>query len=575
MLVTLAIWLIATIVSFSYGLLIERLTGLGEDQDSLTEYFSRIMILVLIGFTAVNILASILSLFIPLRLEAFLIVVIPPIAYLLFFHRPRFKLDFNVLEEQNSVAFFLASLSMMLLLVWITSGPAQNADTYIYHAQSIRWIEEYPIIKGLGNFFIRLAYNSSWFVQSAFFSFSFLGGRSYHVLNGLVIFWISLFFLRDFFQFASDKSTLFLQHLALLLISIGFITIGSQSSAPSTDLPVAYFGWLVVYLCIRSGNDADSRSGLMIRLLAISGLAAFAFTIKIYALPLLLFPLLFIFANRHFIPRSIIIILAIWVLLIILPWITRNIIISGYAIYPLRFTAVPVQWRMPEEIIEMDLSGIRSWGFNNSLPPEATDPLNFSEQLQFWFQQLTNNQRLLFFVALFFPINAGLFLHFSPIDSLAEGRIRGLKYFLAFYAGFLFWLATSPNLRFGYVYLLFFFAATIAMATSMIVHLTGISDKMIGFFGLYGFLIFHVVFIFISYDAMNYKDRLFMPMDYDKRFVNPCVINGGKTEIWCASFYSECGYHYFPCHAWGTDLVFLYGNDFRDGFYYALPDELR
>ena len=89
MLVTLAIWLIATIVSFSYGLLIERLTGLGEDQDSLTEYFSRIMILVLIGFTAVNILASILSLFIPLRLEAFLIVVIPPIAYLLFFHRPR------------------------------------------------------------------------------------------------------------------------------------------------------------------------------------------------------------------------------------------------------------------------------------------------------------------------------------------------------------------------------------------------------------------------------------------------------------------------------------------------------
>ena len=85
--------------------------------------------------------------------------------------------------------------------------------------------------------------------------------------------------------------------------------------------------------------------------------------------------------------------------------------------------------------------------------------------------------------------------------------------------------------------------------------------------------IFEIIFLLITLDPNTFKTRLISPLDYDERYVYPCAINGGDTGIWCASFYGECGYHYFPCHAWGTENVFLYGENFGDGFYIKMSKE--
>lgn len=57
-------------------------------------------------------------------------------------------------------------------------------DSDLYHAQSIRWIEEYGVVPGLGNLHERFAYNSSFFALSALFSMKFLCGTSMHTMSG-------------------------------------------------------------------------------------------------------------------------------------------------------------------------------------------------------------------------------------------------------------------------------------------------------------------------------------------------------------------------------------------------------
>ncbi len=74
-------------------------------------------------------------------------------------------------------------LCFVFTLAWTVREPAQY-DTGLYHAQAIRWVEEYGVAPGLGNLHMRLAYNSAFMSLQALFSLSWLLGQSLHTLNG-------------------------------------------------------------------------------------------------------------------------------------------------------------------------------------------------------------------------------------------------------------------------------------------------------------------------------------------------------------------------------------------------------
>ena len=108
--------------------------------------------------------------------------------------------------EKNSSAGKLVLAISIILWCFCTSRGYMHYDSDLYHAQSIRWIEEYGIVKGLGNIHVRFAYNSSFFALSALYSMKFLCGRSLHTVNGLIalLLWIQVLAL---FQKKKDKKT--------------------------------------------------------------------------------------------------------------------------------------------------------------------------------------------------------------------------------------------------------------------------------------------------------------------------------------------------------------------------------
>ena len=80
----------------------------------------------------------------------------------------------------------LLAVLIVLLLVYITAGNTWHYDTDLYHAQAIRWIEQFGVVKGLGNLHNRFAYNSAFFCLQALFSLKFAVNQSLHSLNGFV-----------------------------------------------------------------------------------------------------------------------------------------------------------------------------------------------------------------------------------------------------------------------------------------------------------------------------------------------------------------------------------------------------
>ena len=77
---------------------------------------------------------------------------------------------------------------VILLCLRYTSQSTFHYDTGLYHAQAIHWIEEYGVVKGLGNIHVRLAYNSALFALSALYSFrDITGGQSLHGISGIMM----------------------------------------------------------------------------------------------------------------------------------------------------------------------------------------------------------------------------------------------------------------------------------------------------------------------------------------------------------------------------------------------------
>ena len=137
---------------------------------------------VMCGLAGITVYAQIFSIFAPVGLIANVVLVGTCFA-IACLYRKRLQEDFQKAMEAvrkkmiGKTAFFVL---LFLLFAYGASRGIIHYDTGLYHAQSIRWIEEYGIVKGLGNLHCRLAYNSASFALSALYSFAILGSPSYH-----------------------------------------------------------------------------------------------------------------------------------------------------------------------------------------------------------------------------------------------------------------------------------------------------------------------------------------------------------------------------------------------------------
>ena len=188
----------------------------------------------LTGFCVLSFFAVILSLFIPVNAWTHLVLLIFSFFYLgvnkiLF---PKIKLNYGQI--------------IIAVIILILAVPIPNhGDSAFYHAQAVKWIEHYKVVPGLGNFFGRLAFNSTFFNTQALFSFYPFSGIPSRFLNSFLV----LNWFLHLFNMANNKDEKF--NIRLLAILFGSITLCITRGWVSTIAPDVAVGLFMVILSFK------------------------------------------------------------------------------------------------------------------------------------------------------------------------------------------------------------------------------------------------------------------------------------------------------------------------------------
>ena len=444
-----------------------------------------------------------------------------------------------------------------LVLVWayFSSRGYIHYDSDLYHAQSIRWLEEYGVVPGLANLHERFAYNSASFALNALYSWAFLLPQSLHTMSGYHALLLSIAVL-DVAKVIKRKKML-VSDFGCVAAIYYLTTITEEVVSPASDYSImCVIFWIVIHW-LRTLELDEQTGGLQsivpYALLCVVG--CYAVTIKLTAgliLVILWKPAVCLIKEKKWKDIGIYIVMG---LLVVVPWLIRTVVISGWLLYP--FSALDlfmVDWKVSKEVVDFDSACVKAWGKGIS-SANADAPLR--EWFPGWFSTSLSGTEKLLILADFACI---------PV-TLIMGLMAGVKkkkewgeYFLvllAMSASFLFWLNSAPLMRYGYshVLLLVFITAGVILQKFKINYLVFF---VICVYGVYK------LFTQVDYiRGSSYAPYYVWQQDYNTYLLNTYQIDG--ITFYYPAEGDRTGYESFPAAPDGN-AIRLRGDGLKDGF---------
>jgi len=249
---------------------------------------------------------------------------------------------------------------VILVLVTISVNETlRPGDTGGYHAQAVRWLTDYGAVAGIGNIIPRVAFNNHLFVLASLFDAFWLKGQFHLLINGLFFLFGSMFLLQSAAElFKGEK----LNVVNLLGLFIVIPLLWFKPSVLNTLYVEMSVTLLLIFLISRYLKNNFTQQSLIL----ISALTGLLLSYKASLLPvaLLLIPLLFTQKkNDYSIQKRVITVLSPF-LIILIPFVARNIILSGYPLYPMplaEYWPFIFDWQMPSEQLTYMINEIKSW----------------------------------------------------------------------------------------------------------------------------------------------------------------------------------------------------------------------
>jgi hypothetical protein len=311
-------------------------------------------------------------------------------------------------------------------------------DNESYYLQTIKWINEYGFVKGLGNLHIYFGQTSPFHVLQAGFNFNFLTERS-NDINGLLLNLSSLYFITEFEKRNKINGEIHWIGFVLVFNILFFQFI----SSPSPDLIIIILSQILFYYFMdKEDNLENSKIATLLFLNLLF--------IKITIAPLILIIFYQIYKNK----KKIYFFLASSVLIISFLCL-KNAIITGYPFYPLNILRLNEDWTIPQELLEFVIQITGNSGyFKASIIKNPT----ILDKLNSWIHLGGINRIFNFGILLLFAV--GLFV---------KGFKNQTKYFILYSVlalNFLILLFTSPQYRYFLPEFVFLFVVVVSSINS-------------------------------------------------------------------------------------------------------------
>jgi hypothetical protein len=259
-----------------------------------------------------------------------------------------------------------AAIAMVGLAAWIAQTVTWH-DTGYYHYSAIAWFRDFGSVPGIALLFKNLGFTSSWFALAAPFNPAFAAARVTAGLNGLaLLIAMAHWFLavrawgRGEAGFGDRLAVMFYTlaiPICLVMKPLSLILI-----SPSPDLPVLLLVGAVAWAMAREGKPS---------LLPVA-LAAGAASLKLTALPLLMFSALYYLIRSGFVGlgRRLVGLGAI-VLLFLTPGMASSVVTSGCPLYPSAVICLDLPWSPSVQSVKDVAAGTHGWTTWYGTPPQG------------------------------------------------------------------------------------------------------------------------------------------------------------------------------------------------------------
>lgn len=348
-------------------------------------------------------------------------------------------------------------VALCILCLWAMQLPTMY-DSGLYHFASIRWINEQPVIPGLGNLHWRLALNQSYFGFLALLNIFPFWGKGY-ALGGLFLLALGIFTLLELPSAISPR----LRMMIFVLIVMPYLFLFALAVAnPSPDLAVgvlqvAIFGYLlsafltrdlhlsyqphilvtVLFLCVAIGTIKLSSVG-------------FAFACVVLTLGLL-------WKSKDLFSSALIKTLLLLALFVVLH-ILKGYLLSGAPLFPSPVGGIwSLPWAVAPGVAEFESRLIYAWARSPGIVSPELLPAGF-DWFYVWIKSVSTLGWSVFFGATL--MCACNFILACTKKLPNQLRSMDLLY-IPLLIGLAFWFLTAPDPRFlgATMILLFAFSA--------------------------------------------------------------------------------------------------------------------
>lgn len=517
-----------------------------ENHYSFFDYF-------FIGLSVIGGFLNLWSLFLANNFLSFLILQILTISILFFYRKTIFK--FSIPKK----IFFWIFIILTFILISLSSlVPPKLFDSYLYHINAIQWNEKFGVVPGLANFHDRFGFNSSSFILGATYSFSKLFNQTLFVISSLTMFVFLVWLIKNIFYKTGSIVV-----ISIFVFYYFFSQYLLDISSPGSDLLPNI---LILYLLLNFLFLKKENYPYLVYLI----IPVFCITLKLSMLPIFILSVLEIvkkIKNKNFLIKSILL-----SALIFIPWLIRNVILTGYILFPFdSLDFFNFDWEVPKDKVIETKNWVYSWARLPFADSDLVMSKPFKEWIVIWWEIATIKQRRFY---LFFSISLILVL----ISFVFRRKIKKelLIVSLISFIGILLWLK-APDIRFSFSFILIGISAFIFLfdkilsknyinkisAFSLLISIYTLSFQCFKIFNEDYKLTDYLSYIILSKNVSEVKSEnmaKFISKEYSTTDGDKIKLFGPHEKNFVRCFDE------FPCTAYLNDSFILRGNDLKKGF---------
>ena len=463
MLAIIISWIVCFFVFISLGSILISIFNKILQSGNNYNWFDRLII----GICFLSICISATSLFLPSNHYILLALVLISLCFYIYKRKVimlKIREFRRIIKDFSNIQIIIIAITIISFLCLVIYSQWYNFDPNYYHYQNIRWNEEYAVVPGLGNLEDRYGFNSNYLLLSAVFSFRFVWGEAIYPIQSFLAVSYIVWLMCEAINRKYD-----LRILILLFLSSYFLYFYKDNaiSDTSTDIVPNLIILYVISSIILNPYDIKNKTLLYVFV----PVSLITFKLSIAPLSLVSIYIIFsIFKSKRY--KELWFLFTICCMVVIL-WLIRNIVITGYLIYPFsEIDLFNIEWKMPESV------AIRQKHYISEIAFDKFDFTIYEYFSQFSFLTIFRSEVTFLILA----VIALFTILFHLLNK--RKRIPVIIYVVAavLISNFIYWMFTAPDFRFGLsiIFSLIFFSIILSIENTNIT----ISPSLKSLFGI-------------------------------------------------------------------------------------------